>query len=185
VTNEPGAERAAEAPKEAEGVTTPTATTEEWPNDGVAAPAVLRRVQLLAAAWGLVAAIALAVQGGPRRGLVLTLAAALSIVALRSLEGVVRRLRVPATNVPATRVPGQSVPGSSVPADSEPAETATPDSLGLGYVLRLFLLAALVMILALGGRDPLALILGLSAVPLALLGEALVQVVALRGGREP
>ena len=125
---------------------------------GVADAGVLRRVKLLAGGWGLVAGAALAAQGGWRRGVVLTLAAAVSIVALRSLEGVVRRLRVP-------------------------ADGATPDSLGVGYVLRLLLLAVLVTILALGGRDPLALLLGLSAVPLALIGEALLQVLALRGGR--
>jgi hypothetical protein len=127
---------------------------------GVASPEVLRRLGWLAAAWGVTAGAALGAWGGWRRGLVLTAAAALSIVALRSLEGVVRRLRVP-------------------------ADGATPDGLGVGYVLRLFLLAALVTLLALGGRDPLALILGLSAVPLALLCEALVQVVALSGKRKP
>lgn len=129
-------------------------------HEGIAAPAVLRRVQLLALGWGLAAGLALGLHGGLRRGLVLTLAAALSIVAIRSLETVVRRLRVP-------------------------ADGATPPGLGVGYVLRLLLLAALVTLLALGGRDPLALILGLSAVPLALLVEALVQVVTLSGGREP
>jgi len=137
----------------------PRPSPEEGP-DGVAGAGVLRRVQRLAALWGLVAGMGLAVRCGWRCGVVLTLAAALSIVALRSLEGVVRRLRVQ----------------SSVSADG-----GTPGSLGVGYVLRLLLLAVLVMILALGGREPLALVLGLSAVPLALIGEALLQVVALRG----
>src|SRR5262249_42477654 len=87
--------------------------------------------------------------------LALTLAAAVSIVALRSLEGVVRRLRVVA----------------------EDASGAPPEDAGLGwrYPLRLLLLAALVIGLALGWRDPPALLLGLSAVPLALLAEALLQ----------
>jgi hypothetical protein len=141
-------------------------------SEGVAAATVLRRVQALAAVWGLVAGLGLATQGGWRRGVVLTLAAAVSIVALRSLEGVVRRLRVQS---PADQMQ------SSADRVQSPADAVTPDSLGVGYVLRLFLLAVLVTILALGGRDPLALLLGLSAVPVALIGEALLQVLALRG----
>ena len=124
--------------------------------DAVASADVLRRVQALAAGWAILAGAGLAAWGGWRRGVVLTLAAALSIVALRSLEGVVRRLRVS-------------------------ADGGAPDSLGVGYVLRLLLLAVLVTILALGGRDPLALLLGLSAVPLALIAEAFWQLAALRG----
>ena len=129
----------------------------EPPDDAAAAAGVLRRVHALAAGWSLLGGAALAMGAGWRRGLVLTLAGGLSIVALRSLEGVVNRLRV-----------------------SEEGET--PGSLGVGYVLRLLLIAVLVTILALGGRDPLALLLGLSAVPFALIAEALWQALGLRGG---
>jgi hypothetical protein len=120
---------------------------------GVAAAVVLRRIEALAAAYGLVAGAALAAAGGWRRGLVLTAAAAVSIVALRSLEGVVRRLRVVATN---------GAPG-----------------LGWRYPLRLLLLAGLGLPLVLGRHDALAVVLGLSAVPLALLIEAGLQLLFL------
>lgn len=124
---------------------------------GVAAATVLRRLQLLAAAWGLALAVAFAIAGAGRRALVLTGGAVVSIVALRSLEGVVRRL-------------GVNGPGP-------------PPGLGWRYPLRLLLLVVLVSTLVSVGRDPLALVLGVSAVPAALLVEAALQLTALR--REP
>jgi hypothetical protein len=48
----------------------------------------------------------------------------------------------------------------------------------LAYPFRLLLLVVLVIILAVVGRDPLALVLGLSAVPLAVLVEAGLQLLA-------
>jgi hypothetical protein len=84
----------------------------------------------------------------------LTLAAALSIVAHRSLEGVVRRLR--------------AFPDGSTPA-----------GLGLVYPFRLLLLVVLVTLLAVGGREPVALVLGLSAIPVAVLAEAGLQLAAV------
>ena len=124
---------------------------------GVAAATVLRRLQLLAAAWGLALAAGFAIAGAGRRALVLTGGAVVSIVAFRSLEGVVRRL-------------GVNGPGP-------------PPGLGWRYPLRLLLLVVLVSTLVSVGRDPLALVLGVSAVPAALLVEAALQLTALR--REP
>jgi hypothetical protein len=121
----------------------------------VAAADVLRRVRRIAAGLAIAAAAVFVVAGARRRGLVLTGGAALSIVALRSLEGVVRRLRA-----------------ASPPA---PGADATPAGLGLAQPFRLLLLVVLVILLAVVGRDGLALLLGLSAVPLAVLVEAGLQ----------
>ena len=119
----------------------------------VAATEVLRRVQLVAAALGVLGGMGFAVAGSWRRGLALTASAAVSIVALRSLEGVVRRLR--------------AVAGEAPPA------------LGWRYPLRLLLLVGLVSLLLLGWRDGLAVLLGFSAVPIALLVEAGFQLLSL------
>ncbi len=119
----------------------------------VAAAHVLRRLEVVAGVYGLLAGAAFGAAVGWRRGLVLTLAAAVSIVALRSLEGVVRRLRV-------------------VAEDAAPA-------LGWRYSLRLLLLAGLVLLLVLGWHDALAVVLGVSAVPVAALVEAGLQLLSL------
>ena len=124
---------------------------------GVAAGSVLLRLRRLAAGYGLALAAAFALAGETRRALVLTGGAAVSIVALRSLEGVVRRLSA-------------SGPGP-------------PPGLGWRYPLRLLLLVVLVSTLILVGRDPLALVLGVSAVPAAFLAEAALQLLGLRRGR--
>ena len=118
----------------------------------VAAASVLRRVEIIAAAYGIAAGALFAFALGWRRGLALTASAAVSIVALRSLEGVVRRLRAVAEEAP---------PG-----------------LGWQYPLRLLLLVGLVLLLLVGTHDLLAVVLGLSAVPLALLVEAGLQLPA-------
>ena len=115
----------------------------------VAAAGVLRRIQVIAAAYGVATGIAFGVGFGWRRGVALTASAGVSIVALRSLEGVVRRLRAAA---------GEAPPG-----------------LGWQYPLRLLLLVGLVLLMLLGWHDGLAVVLGLSAVPLALLVEAGLQ----------
>ncbi len=115
----------------------------------VAAGGVLRRIEAIAAIYGVAAGIAFAAALGWRRGIALTASAAVSIVALRSLEGVVRRLRA---------VEGEAPPG-----------------LGWQYPLRLLLLVGFVLLLLLGWHDGLAVVLGLSAVPLALLVEAGLQ----------
>jgi hypothetical protein len=135
----------------------PAATGGGGGTEGVASVAVLRRLQLLAAAWGIALAAGFAIAGAGRRALVLTGGAVLSIVALRSLEGVVRRLSA---------------------AGQEP-----PPGLGWRYPLRLLLLVVLVSTLVSVGRDPLALVLGVSAVPAALLVEAALQLTVMR--REP
>lgn len=123
----------------------------------VAAGAVLLRLQGLATAYGLALALAFALAGEGRRALVLTGGAGVSIVALRSLEGVVRRL-------------------------SASGQGPSP-GLGWRYPLRLLLLVVLVSTLILVGRDPLALVLGVSAVPAAFLVEAALQLFGLRRGR--
>jgi hypothetical protein len=129
----------------------------------VASAPVLRRLELLAAGYALVLGTVFVLLGAPRRGLVLTGGAAVSIVALRSLEGVVRRLS--ATGQGSANGPGP------------------PPGLGWRYPLRLLLLVVLVSTLILGGRDALALVLGVSAVPAALLVEAALQLTALRRER--
>jgi len=123
--------------------------------DGVAAVRSLRRAAVIAAAYGALAGVAYGVTTTWHRGLALTLAAAVSIVALRSLEGVVRRLRIDA---------GGSL---GVPA--------APPGLGWRYPLRIFLLSVLVVAVAFVGHDPLGLVLGLSAVPLAIIVESGLQ----------
>ena len=123
----------------------------------VAAASVLRRVGIIAAGYGVAAGALFAIALGWRRGLALTASAAVSIVALRSLEGVVRRLRA---------TPEEAPPG-----------------LGWQYPLRLLLLVGLVFILLLGSHDGLAVVLGLSAVPLALLVEAGIQLLSLSKSR--
>jgi hypothetical protein len=131
-------------------------------NDGaesVASAASLRRAVWIAAVYGVSAGVAYGAATQWRRGFILTLAAAVSIVALRSLEGVVRHLRVD--------------------ADGLRGVSAAPDGLGWRYPLRIFLLTVLILVVALGGHDPLGLILGLSAVPLAIIVEAAVQLVAI------
>ena len=115
----------------------------------VAAASVLHRIEIIAAVYGIAAGAAFAVAAGWRRGLALTASAAVSIVALRSLEGVVRRLRA---------TPEEAPPG-----------------LGWQYPLRLLLLVGLILLLLVGWHDLLAVVLGLSAVPLALLVEAGLQ----------
>ena len=115
----------------------------------VAAASVLRRIETIAAVYGIAAGAVFGAAVGWRRGLALTASAGVSIVALRSLEGVVRRLR----------------------AVTEEA----PPGLGWQYPLRLLLLVGLVLLLLVGWRDLLAVVLGLSAVPLALLVEAGLQ----------
>ena len=126
-----------------EGGTEPIDTGE------VAAANVLRRIEIVAAVYGIAAGALLASALGWRRGLALTASAAVSIVALRSLEGVVRRLRA---------TPEEAPPG-----------------LGWQYPLRLLLLVGLILLLLVGWHDLLAVVLGLSAVPLALLVEAGLQ----------
>ncbi|HXT23132.1 MAG TPA: hypothetical protein VN923_20450 [Thermoanaerobaculia bacterium] len=119
---------------------------------GIAGTDVLHRVEIVAALYAVVAGAVVAAASGWRRGLALTAAGAVSIVALRSLEGVVRRLRA---------VAGEAAP-----------------SLGWRYPLRLFLLAGLVLLLLLGWHDGSTVVLGLVAVPLALLVEAAFQLLS-------
>lgn len=119
----------------------------------IASVDVLNRISTVAAVYGVVAGGAVAAVADWRRGLALTASAAVSIVALRSLEGVVRRLRA---------------------AEGDDAPT-----LGWRYPLRLLLLAGPILLLVFGWHDALAVVLGLSAVPLALLVEAGFQLLLL------
>ena len=126
----------------------------------VAGRPVLRRIAAIAAGYALLAGGAFAIADDWRRGIVLTAAGGVSIVALRSLEGVVRHLRAVA---------------------GEPAS-----SLGWRYPLRLLLLVGLVLLLRLGWHDGLAVVLGFLAVPLALLVEAGFQLLSIpRANRGP
>ncbi|HEV8629558.1 MAG TPA: hypothetical protein VGV61_04510 [Thermoanaerobaculia bacterium] len=126
----------------------------------VASGDVLRRLEAVGAAYAVAAGGAFALLAGWHRGVALTAAAAVSIVALRSLERVVGRLRADETD--------------------EVEESA---SLGWRYPLRLLLLAVLVILLVVGTRDLLALLLGLLAMPLALLCEAAFQLLTIRRQR--
>ena len=127
--------------------------------EGIASAGSLRRARWLAAAYGAAAGLGYGAATQWRRGLFLTLAAAVSIVALRSLEGVVRHLRVD--------------------ADGPPGVPVAPPGLGWRYPLRTFLLTGVIVAVLLGGKDPLGLVLGLSAVPLAVIVEAAVQLVRI------
>ena len=126
----------------------------------IAERAALRRIEVVAALYGLSGGIAMAWQRGWRPALSLTLVAGVSIVAFRTWEGVVRRLQ-PETAATARR-PGES-----------------------RYLLRwALLLAALGSAFVLGSRDLLALILGVTVLPLALITEAGLRILGLAPGAE-
>jgi len=113
--------------------------------------------RIRAVAWMLAAVGGgtLALASGGRAAIVLTAVAAASIVALRGLERAVAHLRVGPE--------GELSPGSAAP-----------------LFLRLALWAvAVVAALLLGSPDVMAILLGASVVPLAVIVEAGLQLVAL------
>lgn len=114
----------------------------------IAARATLRRLERMAALYGLAGGLALAWRQGLRAGLALTLVAAVSIVAFRTWEGVVRRL--------------EPEPGDATQRRGE-------SRLVLRWAL---LLGALGGAFVLGSQNLLALLLGVTVLPLALLTEA-------------
>lgn len=122
----------------------------------VAAEGSLRRIERLVAGYGLVAALGWFAVGSAWGAAALTLMTAGSILALRGVEGFVRRLRVG--------------------PDGEPQGGGA--RLILPWTL---LIAALGVAFVLGSRDNshgiLALVLGASLLPLALITEAVIQTV--------
>lgn len=126
----------------------------------VAEVGTLRRIALVAAAWAALGAAIFLARGEWQGALALTLAATASIVGFRGLEVVVRRLRPD---------PEGGFGGGG----------------GVRFTMR-FLppLAILAIALILGSNNHFALLLGLTALPLAVISEALIQLVRLGGTRE-
>ncbi|HVS02264.1 MAG TPA: hypothetical protein VMT16_05800 [Thermoanaerobaculia bacterium] len=114
----------------------------------------LRRANGVAMLLAGLGAAGFLVAGESRAALALTASAGVSIVGFRGLEGVVRRLQVAPDGGPGVGV--------------------------WRFLLRLLLLPVLITALLLVFRDLLAVILGLTALPLALIVEAGIQLVALR-----
>ena len=140
----------------------PPPPAEPWAPEGVASRRVLRRIGVIACLLAAGGGAAYGARAGWARGLALTGSAVVSIVALRSLEGVVRRLRMVADEAPGAR-----------------GGTDREGSLGWRYPVRVLLLLVLLVVIARYGRDPLAIVLGVSAVPVAILVEALLQLSGL------
>lgn len=123
----------------------------------IADRATLRRIETVAALYGLGGGIYWAWERGWRPGLSLTLMAGVSIVAFRTWEGVVRRLQPESTGT--ARKGGES-----------------------RFLLRwALLLAVLGFAFVLGSRDLLALILGVTVLPLALITEAGLRLLGVVG----
>lgn len=123
----------------------------------IAAPEV-RRVEVFACVLGLLAAAGLWIAVGRNAALVLTLTAAVGIVHFRALQVQVRLL--------APRSDGR--PGGEF---------------GLLALVRLTFVGTLTIgALFLGSRYPLALILGFSVIPAALMAEALLRVAGIVRG---
>ena len=123
---------------------------------------VLRRLERLAGVYGVAgAAVLLAGRRSVGGAIVLTLTAAASIVAFRSLQGLVGRL--------------QAGTGSS----------GTPESSSAGFRRRLVWLRLPLLLLVplasiwLDSERALALILGFSVLPLAIMTEALLQLASI------
>jgi hypothetical protein len=126
----------------------------------VAEIGTLRRIATVAALLAAAAAAAYLLRGDGRGALALTLAAGASIVGFRGLEGVVRRLQ----------------------ADPEGGFGAGG---GVRFLVRwLLILATLGAALYLGSQSYLAVLLGLTALPLAVIAEALLQLIKLGRPRE-
>jgi phosphate/sulfate permease len=123
----------------------------------IAEHATLRRLERMAALYGLGGGIALGWWQGVRAGLALTVMAAVSIVAFRTWEGVVRRL--------------EPKPGD---AARRRGETRT--------VLRWALLLAALGAAFVLGSNLLALVLGVTVLPLALITEAGLRLLGIGGG---
>lgn len=127
---------------------------------GVASLDVLRRIQWIAVALALAGALGVAFRWGVEAAVSLTLGAAISIVSLRSLEVAVRHLRV--------EVDGSPGPGGTL-------------RFRLRWWILMTVLGSTLVFGALSGTlELLALLVGLSAIPLAVLAEAAVQ--AFTGG---
>ncbi|MBZ0111080.1 MAG: ATP synthase subunit I [Thermoanaerobaculia bacterium] len=122
----------------------------------VASLEILRRIQWFAVGIAIVGALLLFLRWGPEAAVSLTLGAAISIVSLRSLEVAVRRLRV--------EVDGSPGPGGTL-------------RFRLRWWVLMTVLGFTLIFGALSGTlELLALLVGLSAVPLAALAEAGIQV---------
>ncbi|MDX1632753.1 MAG: hypothetical protein R3234_12865 [Thermoanaerobaculia bacterium] len=115
---------------------------------GVAEEGTLRRLEGIAALYGLSGTVWMALERGWRSAAALTLLTGVSIVSFRTLEGVVRRLEGEST--------GTMAKGG-----------------GSRFLLRwVLLLAALGSAFILGSHDLLALLIGITVIPMALITEA-------------
>ncbi len=128
---------------------------------GVAGVEILRRVQWMAIALALLGALGFGLSRGWEAALSLTVAALVSIVSLRTLEAAVRRIQV----------------------DDDGGSSTGSTRFSLRWTLLLVILSTT---LILGLRDALALLVGLSVLPVAAILEAGVQVCrsGARDGRD-
>jgi hypothetical protein len=123
---------------------------------------VLRRLEWLAALYGLAGALwLLALRGSVAGALVLTLTAAVSIVSFRGLQGLVGQLQAGA---------GRPEPRS----ETRPSDRRSRRLVWLRFSL---LTLAPLASLWLDSDRALALILGFSVLPLAIMTEGLLQLV--------
>lgn len=124
---------------------------------GVAEKSTLRRIEGMAGVYGVAGAVWMALERGWRSALALTLLTGVSIVSFRTLEGVVRRLEGEST--------GTMAKGG-----------------GSRFLLRwALLLAALGSAFILGSHDLLALLIGVTVIPAALITEAGLRVLGVGG----
>lgn len=129
---------------------------------------VLRRLERLAAAYGVAGAVLLLVlRRSVAAALVLTLTAAASIVAFRGLQGLVGRLQAGA---------GTEEPGTRRDGDRRSRRLVW---LRFGLLLLVPLASRL-----LDSERALALVLGFSVLPLAIMTEGLLQLVYVLAPRD-
>lgn len=123
----------------------------------IAERGTLRRLERTAALYAMMAGVALGWRQGVRPGLALTLVAGVSIVAFRTWEGVVRRL------------------------EPEPGDAPQKRKMGRIVFRWALLLAALGAAFVLGSNNLLALVLGITVLPLAFLTEAGLRLLGVVG----
>jgi hypothetical protein len=132
-------------------------------------PRVLRRLERLAGAYGVAGAMAmLALRRSPAAAVVLTLAAAASIVAFRGLQGLVGRLQA----------------GAGTTETSEQRRGGDRRSRRFVWVRFALLLLVPLVSLWLDSERALALVLGFSVLPLAVMTEGLLQLLYLLAPRD-
>lgn len=156
------------------------------PSDGrLADPGSLRRIEAIAAGWGVIAGLGWGLAASWAGAAVLTAAAAASIVGFRALQQIVSALG-PTEDQAGNQPAGRPEPTEDPGADGTHDRRSGLGAPGIGFLVRLGLLAAVIAAGAflLEPEHFPAVVLGFSTLPAALVTEGLWQVVcALRGAR--